>query len=366
MTAVMVAPAPIDALVSIESIRVVGRHRSQLGDVQALASSIEDLGLLLNPVIITEDSRLISGQRRLEACRLLGWESIPVRIARSVDDAATLLRVERDENTCRKDMLPSEKASLGAAIAEIESERAKERQRAHGGTAPGRPGNTCGDVATSVARDSGHRTREAVGEALGMPARTYSELSFAHRLATDPDVPEAERNLARQALADMDRSNTIYPPAEWLRGQLAAKREAQEAKAAALADPDPAPGEEGRRLGTAAERYARMRELAATAHTSGQIAEILGYSGADGVRQIARDQGIAIPADAVMGRSRKSIDSNRVVRETVTAIEDLVSGLDLATVDELDASQIGHWADSLNASIRTLNRLIKQMKGKAQ
>jgi ParB family chromosome partitioning protein len=59
---------------------VVGeRHRKDLGNVDKLAASIEAVGLL-HPIMIRSDNALIAGERRLEACRRLGWSTIPVRV----------------------------------------------------------------------------------------------------------------------------------------------------------------------------------------------------------------------------------------------------------------------------------------------
>lgn len=218
------APTAIDAYVYIDSIRVLGRHRRDLGDVSSLAASILDLGLI-NPITVTEGSQLVAGERRLAACRSLGWDSIPVRIVRNLTEASQLLRAERDENTCRKDMLPSEKAALGAALEDIESAHAKERQRSHGGTAPGRPSDTSSPQGQSVPPG---RTDEAVGDALGMHRTTYSELAFAHKTAHDPAAPDEERQLAREALADMDAGHGIKSAAANLRSELKARREAEE------------------------------------------------------------------------------------------------------------------------------------------
>lgn len=63
----------------IEDIRVGERHRKELGDVGALAASIKDIGLL-HPIVVTPDGRLIAGERRIEACKRLGWLEIPVRV----------------------------------------------------------------------------------------------------------------------------------------------------------------------------------------------------------------------------------------------------------------------------------------------
>jgi ParB family chromosome partitioning protein len=61
----------------IKDIIIGHCYRQDLGDLQELAASIREFGLL-RPVLITRDGRLIAGRRRLEACKLLGWETIPV------------------------------------------------------------------------------------------------------------------------------------------------------------------------------------------------------------------------------------------------------------------------------------------------
>lgn len=54
---------------------IVGfRYRKDLGDLRPLADSIAEVGLL-HPIVVTAEGLLIAGQRRLEACRLLGWKA---------------------------------------------------------------------------------------------------------------------------------------------------------------------------------------------------------------------------------------------------------------------------------------------------
>lgn len=64
----------------IADIRIGRRYRKNLGDIEALARSIQELGLLQPIVVNASNSELIAGMRRLEACRLLGWEEVPVRL----------------------------------------------------------------------------------------------------------------------------------------------------------------------------------------------------------------------------------------------------------------------------------------------
>lgn len=63
----------------VELITVGVRQRNDLGDIDELAASIEDLGLL-HPVVVDQDNRLVAGGRRLAAVKSLGWKRIPARI----------------------------------------------------------------------------------------------------------------------------------------------------------------------------------------------------------------------------------------------------------------------------------------------
>jgi ParB family transcriptional regulator, chromosome partitioning protein len=63
--------------VPIAAIRVGKRHRKDLGDIRSLARSIQEIGLL-HPVVIRPDGKLIAGERRLGALKLLGWTKVPV------------------------------------------------------------------------------------------------------------------------------------------------------------------------------------------------------------------------------------------------------------------------------------------------
>lgn len=103
---------------------VVGeRHRKDMGDLDALARSIADIGLL-HPIVVTPDNRLIAGQRRLEACKRLGWDAVPATVV----DLANLAIGERDENMVRKDFTPSEAVAIARALEPYERAAAKERQ----------------------------------------------------------------------------------------------------------------------------------------------------------------------------------------------------------------------------------------------
>ena len=113
--------------VLISDIKVGERHRRDMGDLRWLADSIENAGLL-HPVVVTPDKRLIAGERRLEAFKLLGRATIPVHVV-PLDD---IVRGEFAENAVRKDFTPSEMVSIARAVAPAEASAAKERMAAGG------------------------------------------------------------------------------------------------------------------------------------------------------------------------------------------------------------------------------------------
>jgi ParB-like nuclease domain len=69
------------ATMQVADIKVGKRHRRDMGDIAALAESIEDIGLL-HPITVDEKNRLLAGARRLAACKLLGWKTVPVNVVR--------------------------------------------------------------------------------------------------------------------------------------------------------------------------------------------------------------------------------------------------------------------------------------------
>lgn len=193
----------------IQMITVTDRHRADLGDIAMLAKSIRENGLI-QPIVLNSVHRLIAGQRRLEACKSLGWTQIPVYVVGDVLDAADLLRMERDENTCRKSMTPSELVAMGKKLEELERPKAAERQ-SEAGRQFGR-GKTSDSSGSPEPKLSEHnRVRKVVADAIGMSTGTYYRAKSIVEAAANPDQPETVRAAAAIAVAEMDKGAPIVP-----------------------------------------------------------------------------------------------------------------------------------------------------------
>jgi hypothetical protein len=112
------------------------------------------------------------------------------------------------------------------------------------------------------------------------------------------------------------------------------------------------------------QRRKLIRTWAGQDYSSRQIAQRLSMRD-DVVRRIAREMGVEIPADQFVVGTRRH-DSNRIVRETVHALEGLAMGVGLVDPGDLDPAQAGDWADSLTESIKVLSRLTKTMRKAVQ
>lgn len=176
-------------------------------------------------------------------------------------------------------------------------------------------------------------TQQEIAAALGIDQKTVSrDLAFRHVPKSDPRgrPPQREPDPSAEP-PEPATENTVSPP-------------------------------DGRSPAAAARRRELIRDMAAKGYTSGQIAPHAGVTDAAGVRKIAREEQIEIPADkAVRGRTPR-IDSNRVIRETVADLQILTEGIGLADFTALDPAKAGDWATSIAQSIRVLKKLHDQLK----
>lgn len=213
--------------VNIEEIKVVDRARKDLGKIEELAESIRELGLL-QPVVITEENVLVAGERRLAACKLLGWTQIEARRVK-FEDYLQQLKAERDENICRKGFTFSEMVELGKKIEAVEQERARQRQ-AHGQTAPGR---TLVENFPQALAEKG-KTRDTVAAQVGFGSgKQYEKAKFIVEHA-DPEtvqkIDAGEISIHRAYQELKEKLETAQKEAE----EAKAREEAWRAKVTSL------------------------------------------------------------------------------------------------------------------------------------
>lgn len=206
-------------IVPISSIIIGERSRKHLGDIDALADSITDVGLL-HPPVVTPDLHLIAGARRIAAMQSLGLVETPVTVAHNLTEALDLIRAERDENTCREPLLPSEEVALAERIWPAEAEAAAQREQAGKAVSDEPSGNfpegTRGD------------TRDRVAAAIGGPSGRTLEKAKAV-------VEAAKQSPALAPLVDeMDRTGKVDRAYQQLKKQQ--RREASAKAAQELAN----------------------------------------------------------------------------------------------------------------------------------
>lgn len=96
----MTSGAFVSILISSIIVNRAERQRRELPNINILADSIKRLGLI-HPVVITRENNLVAGERRLEACRQLGWTHINCQYLDELD-SLTAHAIELEENIKRE------------------------------------------------------------------------------------------------------------------------------------------------------------------------------------------------------------------------------------------------------------------------
>lgn len=223
------------AEVSIDAIQVIDRLRaSDSGKVASLADSIKKLGLM-NPISIRPDNRLIAGLHRLEACKLLGWSTIPAIIqdyhAIHAADVAELYveLAEIDENLIRNDLTELQQ---GLQHARRKAIYEKLHPEAKAGVAQAKGMNTAlGNVAdklsaTSYAADAANavgetertvRRKTRIGEQLAEVAEQLQDTAIEDNqseLLALAKLQESKPEIAAQVIEELVKIKQPPKPVE--------------------------------------------------------------------------------------------------------------------------------------------------------
>ena len=192
---------------SIDSIRIGSRHRTDLGDIDALAASIERQGLL-QPITVTPDGTLICGARRLAALRQLGVRKLNVWVRSGISDHLAQLLAEQDDNALHKAFAPTEAAALYREVKMLLAEDAQRRQAAtrFGSEKPRSDGGA------TVAQPQQNDRVRAQAALLVTGRRSYTTLErigHLQRMADDESLDETLRARAREELAVIQNGGSV-------------------------------------------------------------------------------------------------------------------------------------------------------------
>lgn len=109
----------------ISEIKIGQRVRDEFGDMESLAESIKEHGLL-HPIVVDSGHNLIAGCRRLLACERLGRTEIEVKMLSAVSEKELRI-LELEENIRRKDLTELEKSKNLVELAEIKEQELREK-----------------------------------------------------------------------------------------------------------------------------------------------------------------------------------------------------------------------------------------------
>jgi len=97
--------------VDIDEVTIRESIREDIGDINMLTASVSKVGLL-NPILIDRDNIMITGARRMAACRAAGIRQIPaIRLDTDYNSMAAL-DIQVDLNLCRQPLTGKEVEKL--------------------------------------------------------------------------------------------------------------------------------------------------------------------------------------------------------------------------------------------------------------
>lgn len=215
---------------TVDSIGVGRRHRSDLGDIDTLAASIDREGLL-QPLTITPDGMLVCGARRLAAIKQLGWKSVNVWVRSGISDRLGQLVAEQDDNTLHKPLTQLEAAALYRELKQVIAEDAARRKAATQFSTTHQPGcdgpaNLAGPSIGALGTAREQAARMVTGRA---SYTTLEKIGYLQQIADDPTQPPELRSRVAMELARIEDGAPVDPIYTSTRQSVTAAQEEHDA-----------------------------------------------------------------------------------------------------------------------------------------
>lgn len=213
----MTTPGHIELDRAVDSLQVGRRHRADLGDIDALAASIERDGLL-QPLTVSPDGVLICGARRLAAIKQLGWRTVNVWVRSGISDRLGHLLAEQDDNVLHKPLTALEAAALYRELKTLMAEDAARRKAATQFRSDNQPGTDGLGKFPEPSGAAGEAREQAAGMIPGGASyKTLDKIGYLEQAAHDETLPEHVRAAAQRGLEQIDAGSPVHPIYEAIR-----------------------------------------------------------------------------------------------------------------------------------------------------
>ncbi|WP_246086782.1 ParB N-terminal domain-containing protein [Nocardioides humi] len=215
---------------TVESITVGRRHRVDLGDIDALAASIDREGLL-QPLTVTPEGVLVCGRRRLAAIKALGWRTVNVWVRSGISDRLGQLVAEQDDNVLHKPLSQLEAAALYRELKQVMAEDAARRQAATRFSATHQPrdqsGGDGGGESPPPSSAIGKTREQAARVVTGAASyKRLEQIGWLQQVADDLAQPAALRAQVVAELECIEAGAAVNPIYQQVR-QIVEKAEAE-------------------------------------------------------------------------------------------------------------------------------------------
>ena len=152
--------------IELSKIKVTGRFRTKFLDIDKLAASIEEFGLI-EPIIIDENNVLIAGERRYKAHQMLKRTTIDVKYMKDLDETRKK-EIEFEENIQRHAFTWQEEVTAKAQLHKL-------KQKIHGSAIQGHDSKGWGVTDTAM----------ALGESIGTVS---TDIQIARGMKVFPEL----------------------------------------------------------------------------------------------------------------------------------------------------------------------------------
>jgi len=196
---------------------------------ETFIESVREKGVL-EPLVITEGKRIISGHRRWLAAKATGTETVPIR--KSTFDSDLAEREALIEFNRQREKTPGQIVNEFEEMLEIEKEKAKERQAEAGEeNLPTTDSVSSGNVSQT---NEGERARHKAAEKVNadVSGRTLEKAKTVKDKAESDDEPEEVRKAAREAWdglqSDEETFNSAYEQVKQTEREVQEQQEREE------------------------------------------------------------------------------------------------------------------------------------------